>query len=308
MRSLFHANHAVLPVKRHAGITVVLSGPNSRSWRIASPWRFSRSTAWRHFPGRPVTMSLCLQPSTPPTLMRLSYPGGPTGSGADEIRFQAGLTGTIQVAGSWPFLVGDLTITGPGANLLTIRATGIERLNRVFTVFDTVVISGLTITGGKATSLEVSSGDSGGGILNHGNLTLQNCVISDNYALHAGGGIFNERNGILTVLNSTIEGNSAGHGGGIYNNGFNPFRDTHGPLQREADGVLRHPWFDNAYATINVQNCTLSNNTSLFQGGAIENNGGTLSVQNSTLSGNRTAGCGEAYIAPLSSKAALMVP
>ena len=46
-------------------------------------------------------------------------PGGPTGSGADEIQFQTGLSGIIQIHSILNELEvsSNLTITGPGANL-----------------------------------------------------------------------------------------------------------------------------------------------------------------------------------------------
>src|SRR5262249_3049430 len=46
-------------------------------------------------------------------------PGGPIGSGADEIRFLAGLGGTIPLFGELA-IKSDLKITGPGATVLTI--------------------------------------------------------------------------------------------------------------------------------------------------------------------------------------------
>jgi hypothetical protein len=70
----------------------------------------------------------------------------------------------------------------------------------------------LTITSGTSPTI------GGGGILNHGALTLTSCTISKNTAGTAyGGGIFND--GTLVVTNSTISGNSSSSGGSIYNTG-----------------------------------------------------------------------------------------
>src|SRR5262245_6045864 len=41
--------------------------------------------------------------------------------GDDTINFQAGLTGTIQLAGALPDLSSNIDILGSGANLLTVR-------------------------------------------------------------------------------------------------------------------------------------------------------------------------------------------
>ena len=106
---------------------------------------------------------------------------------------------------------GTLTITGPGAYLLSINGNNASRVFQVDTGV-TAAIDGLTITGGK-----VSTG-SGGGILNQGNLTLNGDAISDNVA-STGGGIFTTAvaNGSasITVLNSTINANTADFCGGL---------------------------------------------------------------------------------------------
>ena len=75
---------------------------------------------------------------------------------------------------------GTLTITGPKAGLIVSGGGA----SRVFAVDSgvTVVISGLTITGGS-TSLD------GGGLYNQGNTTLTDCTISGNSAKNDGGGI-----------------------------------------------------------------------------------------------------------------------
>src|SRR5262249_12962779 len=82
----------------------------------------------------------------------------------------------------------------------------------------TAQLSMLTITNGNAGS----SGNNGGGIQNHGTLTVVQSTINGNTAGASspeGGGIFSD--GTLTVINSTISGNKAmgGAGGGIFNGG-----------------------------------------------------------------------------------------
>src|SRR5262249_6828529 len=129
------------------------------------------------------------------------YPGGPAGSGLDEIRFQPGLGGTIFLNQGPLGISSDLTITGPGAGVLTVSGSGVSR---VFEVSDstpvtrTVRISGLTITGG------MEARASGGGILNAEALTVQNSTIIGNSVRDFGGGLFNLDTASLTVQNSTI--------------------------------------------------------------------------------------------------------
>src|SRR5690606_5089870 len=99
------------------------------------------------------------------------------------------------------------------------------------------VINGLTITGGRGGGL-MNSGEMtlndvviranktvfdlgvfpGGALLNFGTLTIHRGVISNNVAQDSGGGIFN--GGTLTLYYSSIFGNQAGgRGGGIFNTG-----------------------------------------------------------------------------------------
>ena len=75
----------------------------------------------------------------------------------------------------------------------------------------TVTLSGLTISNGDGVA-SVSSvapwGRYGGGIFNHGTLTLSGCTVSGNAAYYEGGGIFSD--GTVTVGNSSsITGNKA---------------------------------------------------------------------------------------------------
>ena len=121
------------------------------------------------------------------------------------------------------------TITGPGANLLTVSGTG---ASRVFDVSGSAALSGLTISGGKAgaggglyddggtttlTGCTVSgnTATTGGGIASHGTLTLYGVTVSDNTAT-TGGGVAST-GGTLSLVNATVSGNTArGQGGGLY--------------------------------------------------------------------------------------------
>jgi hypothetical protein len=107
---------------------------------------------------------------------------------------------TITLGGTQIDIVDSVTIAGPGAKLLTISGNG---ASRIFTtaVGKTVSMGGLTLSGGFSTS-------SGGAIQNEAALTITACAISGNTALSFGGGIRN-MSGSLTLINSTISGNSA---------------------------------------------------------------------------------------------------
>ena len=110
----------------------------------------------------------------------------------------------------------NVTIQGTSSSGTIIDADGdgtaITVLPATFAALEHV-----TITGGKAAL--------GGGIVNRGELTLKNCVITknDNGAADngGGGGIYNARGTRLFVSDSSIAENTAldGQGGGILNDG-----------------------------------------------------------------------------------------
>ena len=120
-------------------------------------------------------------------------------------------------------------------------------------------LSMLTVTNGNAGS----SGNEGGGIQNHGTLTVVQTTINGNTAgasSPAGGGIFND--GTLTVINSTISGNSAGDGGGIFNGG-----------------------------TTTVVNSTIKGNTGSGGGGLTNSNTHTVNLTNTIIAGSLGPDC-----------------
>jgi hypothetical protein len=170
----------------------------------------------------------------------------------DMIVFAVGLAGkTITLnAGKGPLDINKaLTIDGAG-NGITVDGAGHEVCQ--IDAGKTVVISGLTITGGSALA--------GGGIFNAGSLTLSNSTVTGN---HAGGGGGIQNGGTMIMRGDTVNNNTAGPfgGGGIGNTGH-----------------------------LTIINCTIAANQSL-QGGGIAN-GGVLLIGNSTVASNTVTGAG----------------
>ena len=91
------------------------------------------------------------------------------------VDFQAGLTGTIVLTTGELSFADNLTITGPGADVITVSG---NHASRVFYIpaAVTVDISGLSIADGQADVF------GGGGIRNDGTLAVTNCTIGNNYA------------------------------------------------------------------------------------------------------------------------------
>src|SRR5262249_20160617 len=128
-----------------------------------------------------------------------------------------GVSGTILLTSGELQINHNVTINGPGAANLAVNG------NATFRVFgnvaSNVTISGFTITNGFATGFSI-----GGGILNSGGLTLSDSIVSNSVAAFGGGGIYSIGSTTLTVMNSSISGNSvtgqggfgSGGGGGIF--------------------------------------------------------------------------------------------
>ena len=136
----------------------------------------------------------------------------------------------------------------------------------------TVAMHSLRIVAGTAPFV-----DSGGGILNAGTLSLLHSTLSGNSA-DDGGGISNT--GTLVITSSTLSGNSASNGGGISNAGTLAITSStlSGNSADASGGGISNS------RTLAITSSTLSGNTS-FDGGGIFNDG-TLAITSSTLSGN----------------------
>jgi hypothetical protein len=144
----------------------------------------------------------------------------------DTIRFDPALTAagrvTILLMHGEFKITDSLTIEGPGADLLTIDASGNDPTpdedrgdgSRVFLVDDNastiadVSIRGLTLTGGDASSMvgPLPRAD-GGAIFSSENLELDHVVVAGNYS-YEGAAIYSHA-GSFIVSNSSIWGNEA---------------------------------------------------------------------------------------------------
>src|SRR5262249_543926 len=126
-------------------------------------------------------------------------------SDGDTINFSVTTPAAITLTSGQLVVSSSVTVSGPGANLLTVDANHASRVLSVNSGLS-VTISGLTITKGLLSQ-------NGGGIFNsRSTLIVSNCTIIGSFGTR-GGGIFNDR-GNLTVNNCTISGNSTQFGGG----------------------------------------------------------------------------------------------
>jgi hypothetical protein len=208
----------------------------------------------------------------------------PSGGTVD---FKPDLKGTITLTTAQLVIAKNLTIAGPGADVITVSG---DHTFRVFNIGSfTVAISGLTIADGR--------GDVGGGILSSGNLTLTDVLVSGNTATDFGGGI--DSFGTLIVTRCFVTGNTAindGFGGGI-DTGFGMATITESTISGNAatrgGGLV-------TFGPTMIRSSTVSGNSGsqggFTWGGGIYNNSGTVTIINSTISGNETTGDGGGII------------
>jgi predicted outer membrane repeat protein len=208
-------------------------------------------------------------------------------------------------------ITNPVTITGPGANNLTVDGSGLDRVFVVGQIFTqdlslNVSISGLTVSGGSQDfgagllnfgTLTVSavtfSGNAagstgGGGIYNVGSLTVRNSTFTNNSVtnLGAGAGILNNSAGTLIVTGCTFTDNKAtagSSGGGISNSGTASVSGStfdHNTVDSNGAGI-----HNSGTGNLTVTNCTFTNGSAVSDGGGIDNDG-TLTLTGSTFADN----------------------
>jgi hypothetical protein len=195
------------------------------------------------------------------------------------INFSPALNGqTITLTSGELSIDKRLTITGPGANLLTVSG---NNRSRVFNVGNVVQISGLTISNGRTNNV-------GAGIYSSAPLTLNDCAVSNNVTIDGnGGGIFSD-GGELTVRDSTVSGNQTGagaFGGGIAVLGGTPKITNSTISGNSAVGEGEGGGIFSSGGALTITAGTVSNN-SAGRGGGIRVSGGTVALRGSIVAGN----------------------
>ncbi len=206
-----------------------------------------------------------------------------------------------------PVISGNLTVQGNGATITRSTASGTP----VFRIFDvsssgSLTLSSLTVSNGLANNGQ----QGGGGIFNHGALTISGSTFTGNSAPASsgtsGGGINNS--GTLNVTTSTFTGNTGQEGGAIFNqktatitnNTFNNNTATiyggGGLLNAAGSATVNGDTFtgntgpgggaiDND-TTLNISDSTFTGNTAGTNGGGAIDNFGSTTITQSTFSGN----------------------
>jgi hypothetical protein len=243
-------------------------------------------------------------------------------AGGGEITFciRNSITNTITLLSALPSLT-NITITGPGTNLLTISG------NNQVQVFSmnagtTNTLSDLTIANGMLSDnspLFVYGGGisnagsllllncsvsncaiawgAGGGIYNVGQLVMQHCLVADcgspNWASYSGGilhggGIANDGN--LSMESCTVTACEMDNGGGIANRGTLVLTNcmiTSCSTAPESDGGGIE-----TYGSLTAFSCIISNCLGMWAGGGIVIQGGSVALTNCALVNNRAVEMG----------------
>jgi CSLREA domain-containing protein len=200
----------------------------------------------------------------------------------DTIVFAGGLTGTITLTSALPAITStDLTIQGPGANVITISGAGqYPILWTTGSGLSEWVISGLTFAHGNANGAQVSNGGAISGFI----VSVSNSVFIGNTATGSGGAIYGES----TVDQSTFRGNSAASGGAVGSPVDVMVTDSTftGNTSSGAGGAV-------GAFTVSATNNTFVSNTAGTVGGAIDATD-DISANNDIFSGNSSASGGAA--------------
>lgn len=205
-----------------------------------------------------------------------------TDNSGDTITFN--VTGTITLTSALPGISStDLTIQGPGANMLTISGAGqFPILWNSASGLSEWVISGLRFANG------VQSGN--GGAISGSVVSVNNCSFTSNSATGTGGAIYGE----VMVDQSTFRGNSAALGGAIGSPVDVTVTDSTFSMNTSsgAGGAI-------GAFTVSATNDTFVGNTAGSNGGAIDATD-DIAASNDVFSGNTatTAGGALAGLSP----------
>ncbi|NJM13834.1 MAG: hypothetical protein HC889_20075 [Synechococcaceae cyanobacterium SM1_2_3] len=205
--------------------------------------------------------------------------------GANLITFQPDLTGIITLTTGEIAISDDATIEGLGATVLAVSG---NNASRIFTVAagKTVAVDQLKLQNGF-------SSEPGGAILNNGNLTISKSDLSNNQStltgsFNGGGAIANADTGVLTVIDSSLSGNTGVTGGAINNQigGATTIRNsTLSGNTGNGGGIFSR-------GTLTIETSTLSGNVSTSDGGGIHAWDGATTVMDSTIASNTAASGG----------------
>jgi fibronectin-binding autotransporter adhesin len=206
---------------------------------------------------------------------------------ASTISFAAGAHNISLTGGE--LYIHDLThpLTINGGGLITISGNNSSRIFDFNTGTGSVVLSGLTLTGGNGSG---GSSESGGAVVDFGlSLTVKDSLITGNSAPGVGGGIATYTEGTkdsFTLINSQIINNQSSRGGGLSIVSGGPSAILNSVISgntatNNAGGVFINTSTGRTAQIVNslIENNTASGSTVPLNGGK----GGGVAISNGTL-------------------------
>ena len=145
-----------------------------------------------------------------------------------------------------------------------------------------LTITGSTISGNSA------AGDGGGVFTATGLTAISYSTIRGNHANGDGGGINLELDGVVSIVGSTVSGNSADDGGGIRNDGkltVSSSTLSGNVASARGGGIFSNTDLTGMHTTT-VVNSTISGNSAATVGGGIYNIDGLAVIRHSTITNN----------------------
>ncbi len=201
-----------------------------------------------------------------------------TNGARDVIRFSLPTEITaIDLTAAQSLVIGtDLTIEGPTDRDLTIRIADSNdaRIRPLIVAAGEVEVRNLQISEGNLL------GEDGGGIWNSAQLVLENVIVRANSAGRHGGGLYNAPTGDVTLLSSSLIGNTASaDGGGVHSEGL---------LRGERSSIVNNSSRSGGGLSLafgsdsTLENATVSQNTASASGGGLYVEG-SLNATSSTI-------------------------
>jgi hypothetical protein len=204
----------------------------------------------------------------------------------DTIVFAVSVTGTITLTTGVLDINKNLTIQGPGANVLAVSGNDASRVFQIQPGV-TATIAGLTVRNG--------TGLLGSGIANSGILILTSVAVINNGVVGtAGGGIFNNGNAQLTMQQVLVANNIGTNGGGLEMNHGASMTNVTFFGNRGAFGAIFDAGFVGAPGAASMLNVTIAQNTATVAsagGGITWGNTDQLTIRNTIVANNQPRNC-----------------
>lgn len=187
-------------------------------------------------------------------------------------------------ASGLPIVTSQITINGNSAMIerSSVMGTPDFRILHV-AAGGNLTLHKATVQNGRAVAGSPIFADDGGGILNHGTLTLIDTTIQGNTG-NFGGALRNGDGATLHVRQSTLSGNTTFFGGGLFNQGGTAHLSNCTVSGNQAHingGGIEN--FEGAASVITITHCTIANNNANNRGGGILNSHGAMSGTTATI-------------------------